>query len=97
MSVTSVFRFYGELTSSWGRRGGSGRSPALARRVPAPSTSIYLVTMSRNRCSVPCEVGGQIVSTHLYTGRACGVAGDAVVAIHERIVQRDQVRYDWVH
>lgn len=48
-------------------------------------SSTCLVTVSRNRYSVPCEFPGQMVSTHLYPGWVCVVAGDAVVASHERI------------
>ena len=60
-------------------------------------SSTCLVTVSRNRYSVPCEFAGQMVSTHLYPGQVCVVAGDAVVASHERIAERGQVRYDWQH
>jgi hypothetical protein len=38
-----------------------------------------------------------MVSTHVYPGRVCVVAGDAVVASHERVAERGQVRYDWQH
>ena len=56
-----------------------------------------LVTVHRNRYSVPCELAGQMVSTRLYPTRVCVVAGDALVASHERIVDRKQVCYDWQH
>ena len=64
---------------------------------PARVSSTCLVTVSRNRYSVPCEFAGQMVSARLYPGRVSVVAGDTVVAIHERIVERGQVRYDWEH
>jgi hypothetical protein len=64
---------------------------------PARVSSTCLVTVSRNRYSVPCEFAGQMVSARLYAGRVSVVAGDTVVAIHERIVERGQVRYDWEH
>jgi hypothetical protein len=60
-------------------------------------SSTCLVTVHRNRYSVPCELAGQMVSTRLYPARVCVVAGDMVVADHERIVDRKQVRYDWQH
>lgn len=64
---------------------------------PARVSSTCLVTVSRNRYSVPCEHAGQMVSVRLYPGRVGVVAGDAVVACHERIAERGQVRYDWEH
>jgi transposase len=60
-------------------------------------SSTCLVTVQRNRYSVPSELAGQMVSTRLYPTRVCVVAGDALVAVHERIVDRRQVRYDWQH
>jgi hypothetical protein len=64
---------------------------------PARVTSTCLVVAARNRYSVPCELAGGTVSTHLYPGRIVVVAGDAVVAIHERLSDRGQTRYDWQH
>ncbi len=64
---------------------------------PARVWSTCLVTVSRNRCSVPCEFSGQMVSARLYPGRVCVVAGDVIVASHDRIAKRGQVRYDWQH
>ena len=64
---------------------------------PARVSSTCLVTVSRNRYSVPCEYAGKMVSSRLYPGRICVVANDAVVANHERITERGQVRYDWEH
>lgn len=64
---------------------------------PGRVSSTCLVTVSRNRYSVPCELAGQMVSTRLYPTRVCVVAGDALVASHERVVDRGQVRYDWQH
>ena len=60
-------------------------------------SSTCLVTVARNRYSVPCEFAGHRVSTHLYPGRVCIVAEHAIVARHERLGERDQVRYDWQH
>jgi len=55
---------------------------------PARVSSTCLVTVARNRYSVPCEWAGQIVSTRLYPGRVDVVAGDALVASHERVLNR---------
>lgn len=60
-------------------------------------SSTCLVTIQRNRYSVPCELAGHMVSTHLYPTRVCVVAGYVAVADHERIVDRKQVCYDWQH
>jgi hypothetical protein len=52
---------------------------------PAKVSSTCLVTVARNRYSVPCEWAGQMVSTHLYPAQIVVVAGDAMVATHERL------------
>ena len=64
---------------------------------PSRVSSTCLVTVSRNRYSVPCEFAGQMVSARLYPGKVCVVAGDAIVASHERVAERGQVLYDWQH
>ena len=64
---------------------------------PAKVSSTCLVTVARNRYSVPCEWAGQMVSTRLYPAQIVVVAGDAVVATHERLSDRNQTRYDWQH
>jgi transposase len=64
---------------------------------PARVSSTCLVTVHRNRYSVPCELAGQMVSTRLYPGKISVVAGDAVVASHERLSDRGQICYDWQH
>jgi len=46
---------------------------------PARVTSTCLVVAARNRYSVPCELAGQTVSTHLYPGKVVIVANDVVV------------------
>ena len=60
-------------------------------------SSTCLVSVHRNRYSVPCELAGQRVSTRLYPNRVGIVAGDAVVATHDRLTERGQVCYDWQH
>src|SRR5690606_4440217 len=64
---------------------------------PAKVSSTCLVTVARNRYSVPCEWAGQMVSTRLYPTQIMVVAGDAMVATHERLSDRNQTRYDWQH
>jgi hypothetical protein len=64
---------------------------------PARVSSTCLVAVARNRYSVPCELAGQVVSTRLYPSAVVVVAGDAVVARHERLNAEGQTRYDWQH
>ena len=64
---------------------------------PARVSSTCLVNVQRNRYSVPCELAGQLVSTRLYPNRVSVVAGDIVVASHDRLVDRGQTCYDWQH
>ncbi len=56
-----------------------------------------LITVHRNRYSVPCELAGQMVSARLYPHQISVVAGDAVVASHGRLTEREHIRYDWQH
>ena len=60
-------------------------------------SSTCLISVARNRYSVPCEFAGQRVSTRLYPNRVGVVAGDIVVASHDRLTERGQIRYDWQH
>ena len=64
---------------------------------PARVSSTCWVWVARNRYSVPCELAGQRVSARLYPGRVVAVAGDAVVASHERRSDEGQTTYDWQH
>jgi len=64
---------------------------------PARVSSTCLVSVARNRYSVPCELAGQIVSARLYPNRVVVVADDKIVAEHERLSDRGQARYDWQH
>ncbi len=52
---------------------------------PARVSSTCLVSVARNRYSVPCELAGQMVSTRLYPGSVVVVAEDAAVTRHERL------------
>ena len=60
-------------------------------------SSTCLVSVARNRYSVPCELAGQMVSTRLYPNRVVIAAGDAIVAEHERLSGEGQTQYDWQH
>ena len=64
---------------------------------PARVSSTCLVSVARNRYSVPCELAGHMVSTHLYPTKVAVVAGDAIVATHERLRDAGQTNYDWQH
>ena len=64
---------------------------------PARVSSTCLVTVLRNRYSVPCELAGQMVSTRLYPTRVVVVAEDQIVASHSRLGDRGQTSYDWQH
>ncbi len=64
---------------------------------PARVSSTCLVTVARNRYSVPCEWFGQRVSTRLYPGSVVIVADDEVVGCHERLRNHSETRYDWQH
>ena len=55
------------------------------------------MVVAKNRYSVPCELAGQMVSTRLHPGRVAVVAGDAIVASHERLAGEGQTLYDWQH
>ena len=64
---------------------------------PARVSSTCLVSVHRNRYSVPCELAGQMVSTQLTPDRVRVAAGDAIVASHARLPERGQTCYDWQH
>jgi len=60
-------------------------------------SSTCLVSIGRNRYSVPCELVGQWVSSRLYPTRVAVAASDALVASHARLPDQAQVGYDWQH
>jgi transposase len=60
-------------------------------------SSTCLVSVARNRYSVPCELALQSVSTRLYPNRVDIADADTVVASHERVSARGHIRYDWQH
>ena len=64
---------------------------------PARVSSTCLVSVARNRYSVPCELANHRVSTRLYPERVDIAAADTIVASHERLSDRGHIRYDWQH
>jgi hypothetical protein len=60
-------------------------------------SSTCLVTVARNRYSVPCELARQTVSTRLYPTRVVVVADERVVAEHPRQSGKGKTVYDWQH
>jgi len=64
---------------------------------PHKVSSTSLVSVARNRYSVPCELVGQAVSARLYPERLEIVHADTVVAVHARRANNGQVVYDWQH
>ena len=60
-------------------------------------SSTCLVSVARNRYSVPCEWAGQTLCTRLYPNRVKVVAGDQIVADHERLHHEGRTQYDWQH
>jgi len=64
---------------------------------PARVSSTSLVSVARNRYSVPCELVGQMVSTRLYPNAVAITAGDEIVACHDRLSNAGETRYDWQH
>src|SRR4051812_16699260 len=59
--------------------------------VPARVSSTSLISVARNRYSVPCAWAGHRVSVRLYPTRVVIVADRRVVAEHARAVDRDHV------
>ena len=67
----------------------------VERTVRVSSTG--LISVARNRYSVPCERVGQWVSSRLYPSRIVVITDDTMIASHERLFDRDQVSFDWQH
>jgi transposase len=64
---------------------------------PARVSSTCLVSVGRNRYSVPCEWAGSLVSTRLYPNRVDVANAEMVIASHARLVGKSQTTYDWQH
>jgi len=65
--------------------------------VLARVSSTCLVTLQRNRYSVPCHLANQMVAVHLYAERIEIVCENAVVACHVRLFDHNRVSYNWQH
>ena len=65
--------------------------------VLARVSSTCLMTVQRNRYSVPSHLANHRVAVHLYPDRIEAHADNACVACHVRLHERDQVSYDWQH
>jgi hypothetical protein len=65
--------------------------------VLARVSSTCLVTLQRNRYSAPCRLANQMASVHLYADRVEVISENAVAASHARLLDCDQVSYDWQH
>lgn len=65
--------------------------------VLARVSSTCLVTLQRNRYSVPCRLANQMVAVHQYADRIEIVHNNAVATCHTRLLDSDQVSYDWQH
>ena len=64
---------------------------------PARVSSTCLVSVARNRYSVPCEWAGHLVSTRLYPTRVDVACGQEIIASHARTPGSAQTSYDWQH
>lgn len=62
--------------------------------VLARVSSTCLVTVQRNRYSVPCHLANSQVAIHLYPDRMAIYAESTMVAGHQRLYERDQTHYD---
>lgn len=65
--------------------------------VLARVSSTCLVTVQRNRYSVPCHLANSKVAVHLYPDHIAIYADNTMVARHLRLHEREQTRYDWQH
>jgi transposase len=62
-----------------------------------PVSSTCLVSIERNKYSVPSGFAHQKLSIRLYPERIEAWDEDGCVAVHERSFERGEVRYDWRH
>jgi len=60
-------------------------------------SSTCLVSVARNRYSVPCEHAGAMVEIRLYPEHIEILAQEQRIARHARWLDRGQTRYDWQH
>jgi len=60
-------------------------------------SSTCLISVDKNRYSVPCHLANRMVSIHLYADRVAVYDDSGHVASHHRLWDRDQTSYDWLH
>ncbi len=60
-------------------------------------SSTCLVSVERNRYSVPCHLANRMVSIHLYADQVAFYDDTGHVASHRRLLDRDQTSYNWLH
>ena len=60
-------------------------------------SSTCLVTLQRNRYSAPCRLANQMVAVHQYADHIAIVCDNTVAASHARLLDCDQISYDWQH
>ena len=65
--------------------------------VLARVSSTCLITVLRNRYSVPSHLANQRVAVHIYPERIEAYVDNACVARHARLLDRDHISYDWQH
>ena len=65
--------------------------------VLARVSSTCLMTVQRNRYSVPSHLANHRVAAHIYPDRIEAYADNTCVACHSRLHERDQISYDWQH
>ena len=65
--------------------------------VLARVSSTCLVSVQRNRYSVPCHLANHKIAVHLYPERIEAYVENLLVACHARLFDRDQTSYDWQH
>ena len=65
--------------------------------VLARVSSTCLMTVQRNRYSVPSHLANHRVAVHIYPDRIEAHTDNICVACHVRLHERDQISYDWQH
>jgi transposase len=60
-------------------------------------SSTCLITVKCNRYSVPCRWANRRISVRLYPERLDIYGDDNWITSHDRLLDRDQVSYDWQH
>jgi len=60
-------------------------------------SSTSLISVERNKYSVPCAYAGKKLSARLYPQHVEVREDEAIVAVHDRSFERGEVRYDWQH